>query len=301
MNQQYRTTASSLRVRRTGMIVRDNIITSIPRGTLVTEKDNSLYQGWLYIDVVLNNKTVSGYIYATYAEPVDTPAPAVTETQIKEVHLPVEGKNISLNMTHGRAYPLNQPGMPNKEGTTPIEKINSIYRIINFLDVETSLRYRPKGGLTFCNIYAYDFCHRSLCYMPRVWWTGKAIQKLSAGETVPVQYGETVIELNANSLYDWFNEFGDDFGWERFFDLDEIQSEVNKGKTGIIVAKRKQTNRSGHIVAVLPETDDYRAERINGKVIKPLQSQAGVKNKRIFTSNWFYSNLFSGFAYWAHD
>ena len=65
----------------------------------------------------------------------------------------------------------------------------------------------------------------------------------------------------------------------------------------------KQDGKSGHIVAVVPETTEERAVRnAAGEVTKPLQSQAGMVNFRRGTStlNWWKGDQFAESAFWLH-
>ena len=74
-------------------------------------------------------------------------------------------------------------------------------------------------------------------------------------------------------------------------------------RIGLIVARRKEDGRSGHIVAVVPETAEFRASRdANGEVTKPLQSQAGVTNFRYGTgrADWWKGAQFAESAFWLH-
>jgi len=69
------------------------------------------------------------------------------------------------------------------------------------------------------------------------------------------------------------------------------------------VARRKDDGRSGHIVAVVPETNDKRARRnTEGEVIAPLQSQAGSVNFQYGTGkvNWWTDNRFAANAFYIH-
>lgn len=119
-------------------------------------------------------------------------------------------------------------------------------------------------------------------------------------------YDATVHELNANSIHDRFSTYGAQFGWRRTFDIDELQSHANKGSVSIISAKRRDTNRSGHITAVVPEPDSLRAIRKKGLVTAPVQSQAGAKNDKYVVKNWWNTqedgqDKFSSFSFWMHD
>jgi hypothetical protein len=78
---------------------------------------------------------------------------------------------------------------------------------------------------------------------------------------------------------------------------------ANQGGLAVIVARRKEDGRSGHIVMVVPETQAHRAKRNGaGEVIAPLQSQAGESNFRFGTStlNWWNDDRFAEAAFWIH-
>lgn len=154
------------------------------------------------------------------------------------------------------------------------------------LNVENSVRYQPKSTATYCNIYAYDYCYLAGVYLPRVWWTSKSLIALSAGKTVKPIYGSTVDEISANGLVGWLKEYGSTFGWKTG-SIEEMQNAANDGQVAVICAQNKIPNKSGHICVVVPETDSQSAERKNGNVIKPLQSQAGANNHKYSTDTWW--------------
>ena len=71
----------------------------------------------------------------------------------------------------------------------------------------------------------------------------------------------------------------------------------------LIVARRKEDGRSGHIVAVVPETATDEARRDEaGQVTMPLQSQAGTVNFRygLSSPNWWRDERFAEAAFWMH-
>jgi hypothetical protein len=140
-------------------------------------------------------------------------------------------------------------------------------------------------------------------YLPRVFWTAAALEKLARGETVAPNYGKTIEEVRANDLFRWLRDFGERFGWRRTSTLTKLQTEVNQGAIGLIVARRREDGRSGHIVAIVPETASEGAKRNSaGDVIAPLQSQAGSRNFRYGTgtANWWNGQQFAESAFWLH-
>ena len=140
-------------------------------------------------------------------------------------------------------------------------------------------------------------------YLPRVWWTPGAIEQLGKGGKVEPLYEKTIDEQRANDLFRWLGDFGPRFGWRQTGTLTKLQEAVNLGGIGIIVARRKSDGRSGHIVAVVPETNDQKAKRdSDGSVTAPLQSQAGVTNfrYRAAPTQWWTGEQFAGSAFWIH-
>lgn len=113
-------------------------------------------------------------------------------------------------------------------------------------------------------------------------------------------YGTTVQELNANSLYQWLEEFGPDFGWRRTVSVTELQDAANSGQVCLIVGQRKELNQPGHICAVVPETQEHRVSRRGTVVTVPLQSQAGARNFRYGGRVWWTGSQFGRFAFWIH-
>ena len=117
--------------------------------------------------------------------------------------------------------------------------------IIDYLAVDNvaHLRYQPRDGATFCNIYAHDFCHLAGVYLPRVWWTPDAVERLTRGEPVEPRLGSTIDEQRANDLFRWLRAFGPRFGWRQAGSLTELQTEANVGAVGVIVARRKDRRK----------------------------------------------------------
>src|SRR5262249_44076252 len=149
----------------------------------------------------------------------------------------------------------------------------------------------------------HDYCHLAGVYLPRVWWTPGAIESLAQGQSVQPLYGNSIDEQRVNELFYWLRDFGLRFGWRQTGTLSKLQLEVNQGAIGLIVARRKQEGRSGHIVVVVPETDAHRARRdAAGEVIAPLQSQAGGNNFRygVGKPNWWKDARFEEHAFWLH-
>jgi hypothetical protein len=301
--EKYIVKASLLNIRSSAELMGpQNIITQLPKGKIVMA--NVTTNDWWKVDFAQNNKEIHGFAKAMYLEPAPIESQA---NNIQSVHYKANSRS-KLTSVDARHCPLYEANTPQRDPhASSSAKVASMHAIVAALDVQNTsrhLRYAPVNNKTFCNIYAYDFCMANQAYLPRVWWTSKALIALNQQKAIDVVYGETVHELNANALFDWLNEWGDDFGWKRTFDLNELQAHSNDGAVGIICAKRQDTSRSGHIVAVLPEIASMQATRQSGHVTIPVQTQAGAKNKNRFNDNaWWLSSsvLFSGYGFWWHD
>jgi hypothetical protein len=292
---KFTVTATQLNLRRAPAVASNNIIAALPQGQPVEDLDRA-NNPWWRIRTIFHNTVLEGFVHSQHLEPAASSPPADTATGITAVHLG-EHANAKLGSTGGRAFALGDPTKPRRGAATP----GDLATIISYLDVERSSRYQPTSSSTFCNIYAYDYCYLGKTYLPRVWWTGSALEQLSRGQAVEVRYAVTVHELNANSLFDWLNDHGARFGWRRLFDLDALQSHANSGGVAVICAKRRELNRSGHIAAVVPETATQQAVRSSGAVVRPLQSQAGASNHR-YTNGpraWWQGAEFREFGFFT--
>lgn len=211
----------------------------------------------------------------------------------------------SLDSMKMKEKPIGDSSIPFRDITTPETKRESIGLLIDKLDVEKSIRYQRTPEDTYCNVYAYDFCHFSKVYLPTVWWTDKSLEKIKQGQEVTSIFEETVDRIYSSAIHDWFLEWGTHFGWERITTVEEIQNKVNSnGGIGIICAKRKIKGLSGHIVPVVPETNLHKAYRENGTVLYPLQSQAGILNYNYFSEvrkDWWNDELYSSHVFYYHE
>ena len=201
------------------------------------------------------------------------------------------------NESERRAHSINDSSAPRRSSTTNAAQVEEIHEIIDYLDVEEAERYLPGGGKTYCNIYAHDYAYLCGAYVPRVWWDSDAMSAISAGEDVSADYGNTVYELNANAIHDWFANFGSDFNWKQAKNIATLQKRADAGSVCFIVARRKNKSRSGHIAAVVPQTSGYSSSEW------PIESQAGSVNYQyhIKHSAWWAKAKFDSFAFWHHD
>jgi hypothetical protein len=213
-----------------------------------------------------------------------------------------EARLDSITMKH---KPIVDSSIPFRDLTDIASKKKSIHQLIAKLDVTNSPRYQKTEEDTYCNVYSYDYCHFSKVYLPTVWWTDAALEKIQQGQEVEAVFEDTVDRIYSSAIHDWFSEWGAEFGWERILDVDTLQNKVNaNGGVGIICAKRKVVGLSGHIVPVVPETAEKKAHRENGLVVYPLQSQAGKLNYNYFAKakkEWWKKELYSSYVFYYHD
>jgi predicted chitinase len=316
----HRITATGLNFRTSPEVPRvksKNQIGVLGQGKEVIKMRDADNPGWVQIRILFKGVLREGFVSGQYLEPLPGAAPArpteaVTPPSprsrpavfiIPPSHMQENRGDITRARDGGRAYPLGEPDRPGRTANAPDQKREELLTIVRYLDSQNPAhkRYQPKSGTTFCNIYAYDYCYLAGVFLPRTWWTGPALRRIRDGEEVRVKYGETVREINANMLHDWFEDYGADFGWRNEVDLDSLQEAANEGEVCIIVAQRKDVNRSGHIVAVVPEHAAVRAKRNSaGEVLQPVESQAGARNFRfnVSTSHWWQQDKFRSFGFW---
>src|SRR5665213_647969 len=273
-----------------------NVITRLKNGEVIDVVDAS-QADWYKVRAINRNPVVEGFAASQYLTQVDPSSPVNNIGLLKPVNL--DPNPASRRNNHGALqYPHSEPDMPRVSATTTHDRISQMYDIVNYLAVDTSARYR-KDVYTYCNIYAYDYCYLSNVFLPRVWWTQKAIIALQSGQVLKPLYEVNVTEMNANALYAWLEEWGQDFGWTRTYDLNELQNEVNQGRNGLISGPNVNPNRSGHICCVIPEKDNHVATRSGGNVVCPLLSQAGAQNLRFCNNNkWWLLPQIKEFGFW---
>jgi hypothetical protein len=290
-----------------------NVIAFLPDGQLVQAVTDRKVGEFLEVETSLLGAHHRGFASARFLKPapdvedvpVLRPEPEPPSTGIVAVFMPRRAGTVTRRQDPASAHSLNEPGQPGRQSNTPDGLRAELAAIIDWLgvDKETNKRYWPREGRTFCNMYAHDYCHLAGVYLPRVWWSPGAIERLAQGEEVEAQLGRTIDEQRANDLYRWLRDFGLRFGWRRTGTLTKLQLEVNQGAIGVIVARRREDGKSGHIVPVVPETNEYQARRdAAGEVIAPLQSQAGATNFRYGPGrrDWWKGEQFAESAFWLH-
>lgn len=313
---QLKVTATALNIRSSPEVKPETKLAVLPNGHEVKAVTLSEKEGWVQVATELDGNTINGHVSMKYLAAEDDHKKQPTSKQVEAVHFYGGDRDVSRHYPERtedpdqrdypggrRPCPLNEEGRPTRNPeASKAEKVNALKKIIEWLDVENSGRYDQTSGNTYCNVYAYDYCYLANVYLPRVWWKEKALLALNNGKSVSPRYGETVHEMNANSLFDWLREWGPEFGWQRIGtqDLNNLQQGANAGKVGIICGKHQDPESSGHITVVAPEDEEHTAMREGGNVIKPLQSQAGRNNEKYTVSNWWQMDYLAGFGFWLH-
>lgn len=291
-----------------------NVQAELPDGLVVRAVTGAPVGDFTEIEATLGGKLFRGFSATRYLVPITqavataevaAAAPAPAAAGLPEARLTHAAGALTKRSANATAHGLNEAAMPRRTANDPAALRAELGAIIDWLapDRMAHKRYWPRDGLTFCNIYAHDYCALAGAYLPRVWWTQPALLKLAAGQAVAAKIGNTVDEMRANDLFRWLRDFGGSFGWQRAASVTELQDHADLGGVALIVARRKEDGRSGHIVAVVPETATDAARRdAAGQVTMPLQSQAGTVNFRygLSSPNWWRDERFAEAAFWMH-
>nr|WP_314445295.1 hypothetical protein [uncultured Sphingomonas sp.] len=289
-----------------------NIVRGLPSGHPVSVIAGPT-NGFLRIETNLQGAFVGGWASASFLRPASQTDVIEALGQQEEepvaaipaVWLPLASGTVIKRTAPANAGSLNEGGQARRTQGSPEQLKQQLADIVGWLAVDDPAhrRYQPRDGLTFCNIYAHDFCHLAGIYLPRIWWSSSALMKIAGGQMVEPRYGASVDELRANDLFRWLRDFGMQFGWRQTGSLTKLQLAANSGGIGVIVARRKEEGRSGHITIVVPETEARRAKWNGaGEVTAALQSQAGSTNFRYGkgSTDWWRHDRFAEFAFWIH-
>lgn len=272
----------------------------LPMGQLVIKKSESPVPPWWEVSTTIDGASAEGFVHSGYLSPDSAFTPPPPLSSISPVHLITSAKVTRADQSR-LAYPLNETSQPTRNSGDPAaDKAQALTSIVNWLDVEHKARYAPNSQHTYCNIYAYDYCYLAGVYLPRVWWRSPALEDLRKGKPVSPIYGQTVDELNANSLFGWLRDYGPRFGWNRTMDFTQMQNAANDGQAVIICGQNKVPNRSGHICPVVPETGGNKASRNGTTVTLPLQSQAGRTNQKYMVRAWWTNGTFKDWGFWIN-
>lgn len=164
----------------------------------------------------------------------------------------------------------------------------SLADLTRWMEVQTSQRWRPEDGATWCDHYAMDFLDqlfgpRVVPFAASVWWTDKSLESIKTGLVPQILWPTTVKSNGAKGLNLWLKDWGITYGWQVFKTEKELYDWLNSPGQHIGVI-----STDGHVTIALPDSVNPR-EASQGTI--PLQTQAGSHNKMFFRSNsWYRSN-----------
>ena len=303
-----RVTSSQLNLRRFPTTKGNTPLAQLPEGHLVRVLGPAA-DSWVRIRTTLGGSDVIGYASSRFLSAVDNarlpapPAAPPTSASVPAVHYRESDPEARRASTGKRAEPLGEPARPSRDAAAPpAARVQQLGAIVDWLDAPGSARYQ-RDQVTYCNVYAADFCYLAGIYLPRVWWTASALMRIAQGGVLTAVYDSTVRKMRADDLHAWLIEFGASFGWQRVFDATALQLAANGGGVGIVCADRDAEGKPGHICIVVPETDMRRATRdADDHVVLPLQSQAGAVNFRYSTGEraWWEDPIYRSYVFFVH-
>ena len=308
----HRVAAAALNLRSKPDTRPSSRIASLPQDTRVEQLGEAAAPGWVSVRTMLNGVLREGLVSARYLAPLPQggAAFAIATEVLIDIALPparmtAGGPEITRLRDGGRLYPLGEAGRPGVSASNPAAQVEQLLAIVAWLDCENPghLRYQAKAGANHASTYVGDYCDLAGVYLPRVWWTGPALARIAQEQRVELAYDRTVRELSTNGLFDWLSDHGTDFGWHREVDLIMLQEAANAGEVCLIVAKSRDLDRAGHIVAVVPEHAGCRARRDkDGDVLRPAESHCAARNVRCATARtaWWLSAKYRDHAFWRH-
>ena len=174
-----------------------------------------------------------------------------------------------------------RPATPALRSDTTNRSPASYLDVAKQFNVETTKRYQPMVGLTFCNILLWDCTSAMAAEIPH--WVDLS------GTPCPMGHG---VELSANAVVDWLDMHGAAFGWTPC-SREDAMANASKGCPSVAVWKNPLPGHSGHVVMVMPN-DDANFPGVT------MITQAGAHN-------YFYVPLVKGFGtsisplYYRHD
>jgi hypothetical protein len=87
-----------------------------------------------------------------------------------------------LDSTHDQWRPLKTLGVTSEPGH---RNPDTTHLVLRQFGLDTSARYAPREGLTFCNIFSWDFTRAMGCEIPHWWQPAEgARQELTANATL---------------------------------------------------------------------------------------------------------------------
>src|SRR5258705_1537767 len=121
------------------------------------------------------------YTHSTYSIP--TIENFIPNNQIMKADLLPDPES-RLDSMEMKERPIIDSSIPFRDLTDSASKRECIGRLIDKLDVASSIRYQRTIEDTYCNVYSYDYCHFCKVYLPTVWWTNESLAKVLEGKAI---------------------------------------------------------------------------------------------------------------------
>src|SRR5262245_3049782 len=150
----FRVTAVSLNLRSEPVIRPANRIALLPQGQQVEKLEETSTPPWWKIVTDFHGSRLTGFCSSDFLEAEDVFTPPSAATGLLDVHLTENRADVTRDNQQLLAFPLGESGRPFRTAPDP----SQLLAVVDFLAVDTSKRYTPRNGDTFCNIYAYDYC-----------------------------------------------------------------------------------------------------------------------------------------------
>ncbi|HSG46572.1 MAG TPA: SH3 domain-containing protein, partial [Longimicrobiales bacterium] len=114
--------------------------------------------GWMRVSATVGGRSFEGWVSAAHLVATGRSEEPERHTGVAPVHLAAH-REARRDRDSRWAFPIGEGGAPRRNpDASPSQKARSLLKIVDWLDVEHSARYRPTSRSTYCNIYAYDYC-----------------------------------------------------------------------------------------------------------------------------------------------
>lgn len=146
---------------------------------------------------------------------------------------------------HHRAQELDAPLVNDLLRRSP----EALRAVLAQFQVETSPRYRPGDGSTYCNIFMWDATRALGCEVPH--WVGEEGDRR---------------ELNCNNTVGWLELHGPAAGWREVKDAETAGIHASAGGPALVIWRNPAPGKPGHVAMFLPSSG-----------VEPRIAQAGAR------------------------
>lgn len=209
-------------------------------------------------------------VYTTFERPLDTFA--------------LFGGNVALSVSNVEDINISASVVPLYTSDSGDRSYENYAKVIDQFHVDTNPRYAKRWGYTYCNIFVWDVTLAMNCEIPHFYdpETGESSRK--AG----------YLEMTANRLAKWLDEFGPKFGWWQV-DARTAQAKANEGYP--VITSWYNKGGTGHTQIVRPSSHEF--DEAKG----PEVAQAGSVNRNgdFFASAAFIRAYYDSVRFFWHN